>query len=165
MSEKSDTPTFRKAAETVRLEKLLISIEEGETITWLALAKETGEMAFSGRVRGWVDSARRTISREHHIQFSTISGFGLKRINDEEIVDASEKDLDSINRKTRRASGKLACASLEKLSKVGKNHLLFMQATLGGIALFTKTSTRNLLTQKVYEQGKIEIGDVSVLFK
>ena len=114
VKEGQDRPLFRASAESALLEKALADVAPGQTITYIDLNKACKSDVQSA-ARSALQTARRHLEREQRITFEALPNFGLKRLDQLEIVGAAAKHVRSVRRKSRRAVVQLACADYDKL--------------------------------------------------
>lgn len=103
-------PLFVASLETQAIARRLRDIKVGEEITYSELDQLIGRPC---RQYG-LDSARKELLRDR-IVFDCISGEGLKRLNDSEIVKAGSTAIRRINRMAKRNIVKLAAADYDNL--------------------------------------------------
>lgn len=102
-----DTPRFTISADTRLLAQRLRAVGEGETIAYADLSAEIGRT-----VRGdtkALHTARRILQRDHMIIFDVITGAGLKRLGDRDIVASTSRMTREIRRRAERGAATLAC--------------------------------------------------------
>jgi hypothetical protein len=99
-------PLFEMSADARLLRQELEKVEIGKHVTYDVLGKAIGKDV-SGST-GALQTARRSLFREKQYVFSPISGVGLHRMNDEEIVANSDRDINHIRRTARRGAQRIA---------------------------------------------------------
>lgn len=102
-----DTPRFTASANTRLLAQRLRSAAEGEIVTYPDLSAEIGR-SVSGAT-ATLHSARRMLRRDHMIVFDVVTGVGLKRLGDRDIVATSSRMARNIRRHAERGVATLAC--------------------------------------------------------
>jgi len=153
---------FEKSADTKVIESVLAEAKIGDTITYETLSKAIGRdvRQFAS---GALNSARRTMLNEKGMVFGTENNVGLKRLDDSQIVNASEDDRRKMHRMSNRAIRKLGCVNFDGLSKENKQKHLTASAQFGALQMFSTASTNKKIEQKV-EEKTMPVGDVLKLF-
>jgi hypothetical protein len=99
-------PNFKMAADTRFLRQKLEAVAAGGVISYADLEAAVSKKL--DKIRPALASARRSLLNEDNIVFDVVRGVGLKRLNDVEIVDASQGDVNRIRRTARKSIRKLA---------------------------------------------------------
>ncbi|ODN69227.1 hypothetical protein [Methylobrevis pamukkalensis] len=95
-----DRPRFETSAETAMIARALKAVAIGQTISYAALSDAAGRRVDGSC--GNLQSARRRLLKEDRAVFDVIVGFGLKRLEDGEIVTSSERDARLLRRAAER---------------------------------------------------------------
>lgn len=101
----SETPRFHRSFETQKILDLLVKIPSGEVITYKAMTEACG-----AEINGYsyaARSARALAEKETGFIFSPVTGVGLKRLTDDEIVQNSHADRSRLRNIAKRALVKL----------------------------------------------------------
>lgn len=109
-------PPFKASAERKRLVERMLEMEVGEMISYPEIEKLIGEKAQSQRGLGIIRRAKESVRKRHRLVFVNIPNQGIKRLEDEEIVEhVSSTILVSVRRKVRVGSEELECVSYTEL--------------------------------------------------
>jgi hypothetical protein len=101
------TPDFRISVDTRTLADFLAKVPIGGFVSYANLSDAIGRNTQS-EARPALQSARNLVQRDHGIVFDCIRGEGMKRLNDLEKVDTSDKVTAAIRRKSRKGIKVLA---------------------------------------------------------
>lgn len=101
----TDQPMFEMAPDTRLLRQTLAKASIDDFITYDALSAVISKPVNGGTHA--LQSARNSLLRRERMVFGVIRGSGLKRLNDTDIVSASEQDVVGIRRKAKMAVRKL----------------------------------------------------------
>lgn len=148
--------------DTMLIYGMLRKMEIGDILTKSEVVAELG--------RSWdtlypnISTAKNMVRREDGIVIKAVHKIGLKRLNDEEIVE----DVLLLQKKTRRATNRtkktLQCVNIDKLGN-GKSAKLFTAMSI--VSLFetiTKHKSMEMLEQHV-QQAALPVGKTLELFK
>jgi hypothetical protein len=114
MTNESARPLFRASAEVPLIEEALQQVAAGSVITYEQL-NDACKSDVRGASRSALRTARKRLESEQRIAFDAISGVGLKRLENTEIVGSGQRSLAHIRRTSKRAITRLACADYERL--------------------------------------------------
>jgi hypothetical protein len=154
----------RTLAETELLIKALSNAQIGQVFTYA----ELNEIAKDDvQLRNTIlQTAKRTLMKApHRMVFGTIAGVGIKRLSDEEIPDEGASAIRRSKNIARKASKKLGCADIGKMTPETKVKHITTSTILN---LFQGAGSRKV--QTLAEQaaqvsnGEMKIGNVSSLF-
>lgn len=123
---------FELSADSKTLASVLLEAKKDDTITYERLSKAIGRDV-RGDGAGSLQTARRIAQREQRMVFDSVRGVGLKRLQDADIVDLSDKARDHMRRTARRTAKKLVCVDFDDLTnekKVKHNAALSMMGAL-----------------------------------
>lgn len=98
--------SFEMSADARLLRQRLAAVKIGESVTYADLSREISKPvdgAFPA-----LQTARRSLLNNDGYVFAVIRGEGLKRLSDEEIVAASDQDVNRIRRTAKKGARKLA---------------------------------------------------------
>lgn len=115
-SDMNKAPDFRLSSDSLALAKALESIKINETVEYQKLSSAIGRDV-QGVGRSAMQQARKVVQRDHKMVFDVVRGVGLRRLDDDAIVDASDKSISVVRRGIRRAAKRLVCADYEALTK------------------------------------------------
>jgi hypothetical protein len=139
-AEPSKHPVFVASAETIALRKRLITVPIGETLTYPEISRITHRNPQSKEGRGIVYSAIDYVLHEHQMVFGCVANVGYKRLNDSEITELGQAYIETMRRKAKNGSTKLATVEPASLHS-DKRTLYFLAATICA-------ATAEALTQK-----------------
>lgn len=109
-------PDFRLSSDSKALAQALLNIEVGETLAYSELTAVIGRNV-QGVGADALHTARAVLERDpYRMVFATLRGVGVRRLDDAEIVDTSDKAREHVRRHTRRATRKLECVKYDALS-------------------------------------------------
>jgi len=111
----NEKASFRLSSDAKALAKMLDDVTVGEVVAYKAMSDEIGSDV-QRESRGALQRARIIAMRERRAVFDVVRGVGLKRLDDAEIVDLSDKSRDSMRRIAKRTVKKIVCADYEKLT-------------------------------------------------
>jgi hypothetical protein len=122
------------------------------------------EISLTGRVRNFIQSARKRLRDEKHTVFGTIKEIGLKRLDDDGTADLCDARINGVRRQNLDIAKTIACVDFNKLSPDKVRKVLTTQAQVGAIALATSLQSQRKLERKVVDHGRLECGDITRLF-
>lgn len=126
---------FEMSPDTRLLRQRLARMGKGETITYAELSAEISKEVTGGFSA--LQSARRSLLNDEGFVFSPVRGEGLKRLNDSEIVAASDGDIVALRRRSKRAARKLSSAEFDALTEEEKLQHTAKASVLGAVAAMT----------------------------
>lgn len=97
---------FEMSADARLLRQKLASLKPGDFIKYADLSAEISKDVSGGTPA--LQTAKRSLLQNEGFVFSCVRGEGLKRLNDEEIVAASDQDVNRIRRSAKKGARKLA---------------------------------------------------------
>lgn len=155
---------FQKSNDTKILESVLAEAEVGQMITYEALSAAIGRDVRL-YARASLQSARRAVLNANGYVFSCQHNEGLTRLNDVQIVDASEEDRSKMRRAAGRAIKKLATVDFSALPEDKKRKHVVMSAQIGAIEMFAAKSATKKIESKVDDSKKtLAIGETLKMF-
>lgn len=155
---------FEESNDTKIIESVLLGAEIGDLITYEELSKAIGR-----DVRTFAQpslrSARQGVLVSKGIVFGVETNVGLRRLNDEEIVDSIESDRARVRRATRKSLKKLTVVKFDNLSEEKKRQHVVASAQMGAIELFsTKNATKRIASKVDAGKTTIAIGETLKMF-
>lgn len=155
---------FEKSSDTKIIESILSESKVGDLVTYEQLSKAIGR-----DVRQFAQpslrSARQGLLNSKGFVFGTETNVGLRRLNDEEIVDSTEADRARMRRSARRSIKKLTVVDFEKLPDDKKKQHVVASAQMGAIEMFATKNATKKISSKVDEGKKtIAIGETLKMF-
>lgn len=105
----NEVPMFQMSPDTRLLRQTMAKVSVGQTVTYETLSAAISKPVSSSSAA--LQSARNSLLRKEHMVFGVIRGVGLKRLDDTDIVNASEQDVVGMRRKAKRAVRKLTSIS------------------------------------------------------
>ena len=150
ISTESRKTLFDRTIETQAAIEVMRIVNRDDIITYEVLEKEVGCNPQHGG-RGYVNSARRYLQREHGMVFVAVPNVGYKRLTDTEIVKSSPEALTKSRRASRRAAQRLTCVEYDELSKEDKVAHQVHLSLFGAIQAISKADASKKLTSQVAE--------------
>jgi hypothetical protein len=159
-------PPFKASAERDRLIERMLKMEISELLPYGDIAGIIGESAQTQRGYSIIRSAKKLLRNEHHRVFVNIANNGIKRLNDDEIVDHVTSVVVSVRRKVKVGSRELECVSyaelpVEKRTDYHLNRTLMHYVT----AMVNNESIRNSRALIASQSEAVEAGNVLSLFQ
>jgi len=153
-----------KSNETRIVENVLAEAAIGQIVSYDQLTKAIGKPILLHR--SVIASARRSLLRTNKLVFGCVFGVGLRRLNDEQVVDTIDGDRLRLRRLSTRSLDKLATVNFSALPADAQTRHVVASAQLGAIAMFATRRSRNQIESKVIaEAGKaLSINDTLLLF-
>lgn len=149
--DKQRRPDFTVSTDVLVIEGLLGATKPGDIVTYETLSKAIGKDVRENGNRMAIYGAQRRLKANNNMVFGTVMGVGIKRLNDEEIVDVVDKVVVSINRKAKRGLNTLSLADYTKLSEEKKTKAHTSMSMLGVLAMVTSNKSRKRIEAKVEE--------------
>ena len=146
-------PNFQPSVERQVICKELMKLGVGERISYITLSSLI-KADLQHRKRYLLQSALKALQREENMVFGVITGVGLYRMNDAEIVQASAASVGKFHRLSSRTLRKLACADFEQLDNDHKIKHHFAASILGALTFASSTSTVRKIESQVMATPK-----------
>jgi hypothetical protein len=162
-----ERPNFVLSAETQAIIRRLETAEVGRTITYQELCLACGSDPLRGPdpIRGSLETARRRLQRTKNYVFAPVTGIGLQRLSDSQVVPCVKRKLEGLRRGARRAAQTLACADFEKLSPTQQTDARTLQAQTGAIQLASSLQAERQIEQRIIQGHRLEVGNIQQFFK
>jgi hypothetical protein len=155
---------FEKSADTKVLEHVLSEVAVGEMVTYEQLSKAIGRDVREHALPS-LSSARRGLLNQKKYVFGIEHNVGLRRLNDSQIVDASESDRAKLKRAANRAISKLAVVNFDQLPADKKRQHTIASAQMGAVAMFAgKTATKKIASSVNDSKTTLAIGETLKMF-
>jgi DNA-binding transcriptional ArsR family regulator len=155
---------FEKSADTKVLINVLSEAKVGDEISYAKLSQAIGRDV---RVHAYpsLRSARDSLLREKGFVFGVVTNEGLKRLNDAEIVEASEDDRKRMLRVSKKAIRKLSVVDFQGLSEEKKREHIVASAQFGALAMFSgKNATKKIASHVNGSKETLAIGETLKFF-
>ena len=155
---------FEKSNDTKILESLLSEASVGDLVTYEQLSAAIGRdvRVFA---RGALRSARDILLRSKRMVFGVEINEGLRRLNDEQVVDSTERDRRHMKRTATRVIRKLSTVEFDKLSDIRKRQHVVASAQFGAIEMFATANARKKIESKVdNSKTRLAIGETLKMF-
>ena len=153
-----------KSSDTKILESVLSEMKIGDFISYEQLSKSIGRDVRKFAI-GALQTARLAMQRDHKMVFGVDRGSGLRRLNDEQIVDASELGRRKLQRTAKREIKKLETVEFDKLTEPTKRKHIAASAQMGVIAMFSgKSSSKRIEKAVESTASNLAIGETLKLF-
>lgn len=161
----NSSPTFAASVDSVLLAKHLSALKPGEQISYDTLSALVPDRELLGKHRYLLDSARGMVLKDGGIVIGCVSGQGLKRLTNEEIVSLPDATIAHIRRVSKRASRKVLCTDYEKLDAAGKQKFNASLSVLGAIGQFTSQRSLDAVGDRVEKaMARLPIDETLALF-
>jgi len=141
---------FEKSLEAVELEKTLASLEVGEIITYVDLARETNLTVDEVRRR---QGTARDCLRRQRIVIDCVRGVGLKRMDDKGTLSVSHAHQKSADRKYKKSSDIAITVEYDTLDDEGKVAFNCLLTKAAFVRELSKKKTHKELESRVREIG------------
>lgn len=145
-------PNFEINADTALLLQYLRKVSIGGNVTYVQLAEVISKKEPLEGSNSQLQSALRKCAKDG-IHFDNIRGVGYRRMNDGEIVLASDRDVKRAHRAAKRHMKRLGSADYEKLTSEEKTKFNINATVLGAVNQFTGKKSINEIEKKVIEVG------------
>lgn len=164
ISKKGVIMIHEKSADTQLIESVLAEAKVGDVITYEQLSKVIGrdvrQFALSS-----LSSARRGIFNSKRYVFGVEKNVGLKRLNDNEIVDSTEYDRKKLRRAAKRTLNKLGVVDFDNLTPDKKRQHIVASAQMGAVEMFAGKNATKKIEAKVNETSRVlPIGETLRMF-
>ena|SRR6185503_2801439 len=140
-------PSFRRSFETSQLVEILSRLEPGETVSYEKLS-EAVVMEVEGGTPA-LSSARRIVQNESGYVTDAIWGVGIKRLTDEEIVDAATRGTRSLARRARIEADKLSKSDFALLDEEKRKKYAVHQSVFGAIAAISSSKGVGVIEKNI----------------
>lgn len=155
---------FEKSNDTKILESVLSEAKVGDLITYEELSKAIGRDVRQFALPS-LRSARQGVQNSKQIVFGVEVNVGLRRLNDDQIVDSTEQDRSRMKRAANRAIKKLTVVDFDGLNAEKKRQHVVASAQIGAIAMFASKSTTKKISSKVDDsKTTLAIGETLKMF-
>jgi hypothetical protein len=138
-------PLFKQSAETLSVCKLLLLAKPGEIVTYDQMRREIRAPVSDDVLHGAIQSARRTMLRDHRRVYSAVPKVGYQLLTADEVVQASDQDARQIRRKAQRATAKLATVEIEELQPEAQGKHAARIAVFSAVSGWFETGRKRLL--------------------
>lgn len=153
-----------KSADTKILETVLAEANVGDLITYEQLSKAIGRDVRKFALSS-LSSARRGIFNAKRYVFGTEKNVGLRRLNDNEIVDSTEHDRKKLRRAAKRTINKLGVVDFDNLTPEKKRQHIVASAQMGAVEMFAGKNATKKIEAKVNDSSKVlPIGETLRMF-
>lgn len=151
--------------DTQTIYDFLAKMEVGQSATYSSLSAIIGRDV-QGDARSCLDSARRKLLNENRIVIGTVTGIGVKRLDDSAIIGEALRSTGKIKRAARKGLKTLASVrKFDDLSPDERNKHNTQVATLGAIALFSGVPGQRKIERAVADSSaRIPLAKTLALF-
>lgn len=108
--------TFKLSADSSTIAFLLRQAQIGDVVTYEAISEAIGRDVRENCM-GALQTARSLVQRENRMVFDVVRKIGLKRLDNDSIVDLSDRAREQARRLAKRTSKKLVCVDYDSLSR------------------------------------------------
>lgn len=142
---------FRQGSDTAALIRFLSEIPVGDLVTYERLTTEIGRDIH----RFWhvLESARKRLVIDKGIVFDVVLMVGIRRLNDDEIVDLSDRARAKTRRHARRVARKLICVDYDNLSREKQTKHNASLSLFAAMTELVSSGGQKRLEAKVEQQG------------
>ena len=153
-----------KLSETRIVENVLAEAAIGQIVSYEQLSRAIGSLILKRRYI--IDSAKGSLLKTNKMVFGCVRGVGLRRLNDEQVIDSIDCDNARVGKIARKSISKLATVNFSSLPEDAKRKHVVVSAQVGAIRMFTTPKARNLIESRVIaDSGRtLSIGDTLSLF-
>lgn len=123
---------FERSAEAVKLHQELMETATGQIVTYARLSDAIGKPV-NGSTQA-LRTARMLAQREDRMVFACIRAQGLRRLNDEGIVELASVETIGVRRHARRVGRKLAVADFLQLKQTSQMRAIAIASVLAVVA-------------------------------
>jgi hypothetical protein len=123
---------FERSAEAIKLHQELMETPVGATVTYARLADAIGKPV-NGSTSA-LRTARMLAQREDRMVFSCLRAQGLRRLDDEGIVELASVETLGVRRHARRVGRKLAVADFLQLKQTSQMRAIAIASVLAVVA-------------------------------
>jgi hypothetical protein len=159
-------PLFEMSADARLLRQELAKVKSGDTIAYRVLGDAIGRKV-EGATSA-LQTARRSLFREEQILFSPVSGEGLYRMRDEDIVSNADRDVTHLRRSARRGVQRLAAVQeYEKLphgKQLAHSTKMSVMAAVAGITTDKAVKSIEVEAAKSPERRQLPIAQTLAAF-
>jgi len=125
---------FELSTDARFIRQRLHEMKPGDEISYEELGKDINKDVTGGMSA--LQSAKRSLLRDGFV-FSAVTGVGIKRLIDVEIVKVGDKDIAVMRRRASKARLKLSTVSAEGLTPASNLDLIAKQSIIGAISIVT----------------------------
>lgn len=157
--------TFQASVDSVVIGKRLCQLQSGEEISYDALCSLVPGRDLRGKHRYILETGRALAMKESNVVTGCVSGKGVKRLTNAEIVSLPDSTFASIRRSAKKASRKVLCSDYEKLTVEDKQKFNSSMSVLGAIVQFTSVKALNAVEDRVQKaMARLPIEETMGLF-
>ena len=136
----TDLPAlFERSADAVKLHEALMLTAVGGTVTYFQLSDALGKPVSS--CSGPLRTARRIAQNEDKTVFSCVRSVGLKRLDNEGVVDLASTQTGHVHRHAHRVGKRLGTVDLLQLKERFQQKAIAMASVLTVVADLTRASS------------------------
>lgn len=158
-------PTFQASVDSVIIGKKLSALSPGEEITYEALSLLVPGRELRGKHRYILETGRGLALKENNVVTGCVSGKGVKRLTDEEIVDIPDATIAGLRRVAKKASRKVLCADYDKMGADDKKKFNSGLSVLGALLQFTTNKSLNYVAERAEKSAnRLPVDETLTLF-
>jgi hypothetical protein len=155
---------FEKSADTKVLENVLSEMKVGDVLTYEELSRSIGRDVRQFAL-GALTTARQSLMKEKRMVFDIERNVGIKRLDDNQIIDSTESDRLKMQRTGKKALTKLASVEFSNLTPDKKKQHVVASAQIGAIVMFSKKSSQSKIESHVKsDSSTLAIGETLKMF-
>jgi hypothetical protein len=144
--------TPRPDSDSAQLARLLASLAVGDEILYSQLSAAISRDV-QNEARHALDHARRRLLRDEQRVFDVLRDIGLRRLNDREIVQTSDRARAHIRRTARKAARTVLCANYEALDRDMQTKHNVALSVLAVTEIMAAEKAARRITQEVRKSG------------
>jgi len=135
-------PIFKRSADTINLHAVLIATQVNHVVGYDKLSDAIGKPVTGST--GALRSARRIAQNEDRQVFGVIRSVGLKRLDDEGVIEFADEKTTRVRRGAWRARRVVAIADVSKLKATSRQRAIALASVLSVVVDLARE--RSLLT-------------------
>lgn len=144
----NSSPTFAASVDSVIIGKRLSALKSGEEVSYESLAALVPGRDLKIKHRYILETGRGLAMKESNVVTACVSGKGIKRLTDEEIITLPDATISHIRRVSKKASRKTLCTDYDKLNAEGKQKFNAGLSVLGALLQFTTNKSLNAISER-----------------
>ena len=155
---------FEKSNDTKILESVLAEANIGDLVTYEKLSQAIGRDVRQFAINS-LRSARHILLKNKRMVFGVETNEGLRRLNDNQIVDSSESDRRRMRRLSTRSLQKLSVVNFDGLTDEKKRQHVVASAQFGAVQMFaSKNATKRIQSNVSNDRTTLAIGETLKMF-
>jgi hypothetical protein len=158
-------PPFKASAERTRLIERMLEVKIGGHLTYREITTIIGEGAQTPRGLAIIRSAKKVLRNEHSRVFVNLRNEGVKRLNDDEIIDHAATVVVTVRRKVKVGAREMQCVSYAELPMERRTDYHLNRTVLHYIhSMVNNESLKNVRALVAAQSESPQVGNVLQLF-